>query len=557
MQPAGGFSLSPHLPFEFDLSVLDALTNNRHVNALLHGTDYAIAAGTGSIDPMLATGTDAAGGKLNVAEQYNKNETDVPTTDASYRYGGDCRERGLRRPPFGSGIRAGGDATRWGSNGWYVWETRESFWTMRMAGFTGLVNELYNMSANDGKLFTNTYPACDGIENFNCITQLDSASLANGPSVNTPTAVASFIATRMLASKSAFKNSAVKYIIGAFNPTAGTTGVINVPWLNSFFNAMEAAGAPSALLPFCNGNFSAAISTGSNGLVQFMRLGGTGGSWIGEWSKDSPGSIANMTAQIASVAAVSSPSLPLWYCMTPQVQSCRHRSGWAKEVEGLKQIYMTGEYMIAHGTDNMMAHWVTWNDMAESPIRSGTGHQHVALDIASYYNYAFRTGQRPNIVRDVIYGAHRLHPYNATPGAAQTAGPMGFNGTIGKDIISMLAFCKAPCTVRIVNPDHSTVMATHNVTDADIAAGPYLLQYEGTLPAGKPYFQLIRDGVTLIDMQSDFRIRASITRFQDMWYKMCGSGRRSIAIAAGHPNIEPVELVGDRLPNDARFGSSG
>ncbi|NJO55641.1 MAG: hypothetical protein HC834_03950 [Rhodospirillales bacterium] len=206
----------------------------------------------------------------------------------------------------------------------------------------------------------------------------------------------------------------------------------------------------------------------------------------------------------------------------------------------------------------------TWNDFSEgtegAPSLRG---QWAIADLCAFYNAWFRSGSQPEIVRDCLYYAHRLHAFDAMPNTSyQTIskpdsiqpGNRFYNKTqsayASENVISVLVFPTDDCEVDIVTAEGTT---THAVT------GQTVQHVTAPLPVtagGRPQFRMRRGGQTVIDMASAFRVRTSVPYWQDLKAGMGGSLRYQLGQAGvlRPPYAEPVELVRDWLKGECRYG---
>ena len=159
------------------------------------------------------------------------------------------------------------------------------------------------------------------------------------------------------------------------------------------------------------------------------------------------------------------------------------------------------------------ANLATWNDYTEaSEVAPGTGTQYAVYDLNAYYIVWFKTGKRPEILRDVLYYFHRTQFTDAEP----TEGPQ-FQAKRSKavDVIELLAFLKEPGTLTIEIGDKThTLQAPAGITP-----------FYAPLDYGTPRFKLLRDGEPVIDMQSAFTVMDKPVRAHDPLYKGGSSTR--------------------------------
>lgn len=109
----------------------------------------------------------------------------------------------------------------------------------------------------------------------------------------------------------------------------------------------------------------------------------------------------------------------------------------------------------------------TWNDFTEhAHICPSYNNSYALADLTAYFNYRYRTGYWPTIVRDCVYLTHRLHLANPTmdPATLQVAFSTLAGATPYKNEVEALVFCKDPgATVEILS--NGTVIKTQAVVE--------------------------------------------------------------------------------------------
>ncbi|MFK8252347.1 endo-1,3-alpha-glucanase family glycosylhydrolase [Ancylobacter terrae] len=203
------------------------------------------------------------------------------------------------------------------------------------------------------------------------------------------------------------------------------------------------------------------------------------------------------------------------------LQDCRPKEKWYAEAGG-SEVFRAG-WMAAMRTNAEMADILTWNDYSESSeMRPSTGVQYGFYDIAAYYIAWYKTGTPPPIVRDVLYYFHRVEPsWGADLGAKQKQ-PMRMRyGPGPRDEIELVAFLTQPGTLQIET--------SAGTTERQVDAGVQLLR--APIAPGRPRFRLIRDGTTVIDLESAFNVRTA-SDYQDLLYRAGSSTRAPVAALA-------------------------
>jgi hypothetical protein len=178
-----------------------------------------------------------------------------------------------------------------------------------------------------------------------------------------------------------------------------------------------------------------------------------------------------------------------------------------------------------------MAHIITWNDHYEgSNLRPNTGSQYAYYDIAAYYIAWYKTGERPPIVRDVLYYSHRMHAKTARYDPKAQRSPTASKNMLPvEDNIYLLGFLKSAGTLSIRSGGR----------DYAQAFGPGIHTLTAPLSTNdQPRFTLKVDGATTVDFASAFETRGDGVRWHDFYYR-AGSSSRS-----------PVAGVQNNLPED-------
>mgnify|MGYP006270052169 CR=1 FL=1 len=170
-------------------------------------------------------------------------------------------------------------------------------------------------------------------------------------------------------------------------------------------------------------------------------------------------------------------------------------------------------WLRAINDDADWANLCTWNDYSEaSEFAPSTGTQYAIYDLTAYYTVWFKTGQRPEIVRDVLYYFHRTQFTDADPSGEPR---YEVRRSEAEDIIELLAFLKEPGTLRIeIGGKTYTRQAPAGVTP-----------FQVPLDYGTPTFTLLREGEPVIEMDSAFTVMDKPVRGHDLLYKSGSSTR--------------------------------
>ncbi|MBN1557567.1 MAG: hypothetical protein JW951_05410 [Lentisphaerae bacterium] len=202
---------------------------------------------------------------------------------------------------------------------------------------------------------------------------------------------------------------------------------------------------------------------------------------------------------------------------------------WIMPVPSQDQRVKAGVYYEARGSETFRNYWeaaiesdsdwaqiITWNDYSEATeIAPSTGTQYAFYDLSAYYIAWFKTGEKPRIVRDVLYYFHRTQFTDTAPTEGNTFRCVGGEPV---DIIELVAFLKKPGTIAIE-------IAGRQYT----RKGEYGINVlQVPLQVGTPVFKLIREGQTEIVLQSAFPVLNQPARVHDLLYKGGSSTRRPV-----------------------------
>lgn len=149
-------------------------------------------------------------------------------------------------------------------------------------------------------------------------------------------------------------------------------------------------------------------------------------------------------------------------------------------------------------------HLITWNDYSEHTIVSpSTGTRDSFYDLTAYYTHWFKTGGAPVLKREAIYYFHRSQRTDSavvqpTP---QNVTFQAVNGAPATDFVEMLAFLNAPATLVI------TMNGVNHTRDVERGMHSFYVPLEFG-PA--PEFRVLREGVEVLYLQSDFAVNATV-----------------------------------------------
>ena len=217
--------------------------------------------------------------------------------------------------------------------------------------------------------------------------------------------------------------------------------------------------------------------------------------------------------QWRSVPARAHKYAPIWMMpVAPQDMRPNQMIYWeAGNSESYRVIW---EAAIEGGADWVQL--ITWNDYSEhAHIAPSLCTQWAFYDLAAYYAQWFKTGQRPAIVRDVLYYFHRTQPTTAAPDAAKQ--PKRFavqGGEKPRDEVELLAFLVQPGTLEI------EIAGQKQQKEADAGS----TSFKVPLAKGRPVFRLLRAGKEVLKVVSQFEISDRIV-VQDLLYRGGSSSR--------------------------------
>ena len=162
------------------------------------------------------------------------------------------------------------------------------------------------------------------------------------------------------------------------------------------------------------------------------------------------------------------------------------------------------------------ADWVvlnTWSDYSEQAMAPSTRIGYALHDINTYFIQWFKTGEKPEIIRDVLYYSYRIHHTELEPKIGnkwkmvqQYGGPE----MISLNEIALLAFLKAPgeLVIRVGDREYRKQF------DAGIVS------FKVPLPANEmftPEFELVRDGDSVVKGTGNHVVQDEID-YQNLLY---------------------------------------
>jgi hypothetical protein len=190
-------------------------------------------------------------------------------------------------------------------------------------------------------------------------------------------------------------------------------------------------------------------------------------------------------------AHLAAPYTSVWM-MPVATQDARPKGlvAWEADNTGIFRYLWTA----AISGGSQLVHLPTWNDYSESTEFSPCSDtQYLFYDLSAYYIAWFKTGHAPAITRDAIYYCHRsqIFPLPIAP-PKQRAHFAGAGKTPFVNRVELIAFLTAPATMEIEqNGKTEKKEATAGLTVFDVPA-----------QTGRPEFQIVRDGRSVIDLKS-------------------------------------------------------
>ena len=198
----------------------------------------------------------------------------------------------------------------------------------------------------------------------------------------------------------------------------------------------------------------------------------------------------------------------------------RAHSGVYFEPANFRNLMETWDIAIDH-LDNYPQDWVqlyTWNDIHENQgMHPFTGIQYALYDINAYYIQWYKTGEKPDIIKDALYYSHRRHHMNAQPDfSKQTAGKFRVLGnTDTQNDIQLLSFLTKPGTLKIKVGD------SLYTKEADAGINSFIVPIQ----EGVPRFYLIRGNKVVTETVSKWPVDNDIV-YEDPLYRAGGSLRQ-------------------------------
>lgn len=250
----------------------------------------------------------------------------------------------------------------------------------------------------------------------------------------------------------------------------------SVEWWKSVLAELERLGIPATLVAQFNS---------TNKLAEFAPI--VGG--MSHWGPRTPRKTGWIESARKFTPLVVAPVAP---------HDIRSRGSIFWEAQNFDTLRSTWLSAIEEGAD-----WVfinTWSDYSEQAMAPSTAIGFAPYDISSYYLQWFKTGEPPQITRDVLYYSYRRHHSSLEPahGKKWKIVPEGDNREV-HDEIELLAFLKEPGQLQIqIGDEVHTQDAPQGVTS-----------FKVPLPPGKsftPAFSLLRKGRTILHASGRYAV---------------------------------------------------
>ena len=286
-------------------------------------------------------------------------------------------------------------------------------------------------------------------------------------------------------------------------------------WQN-FIAAMKANGVPVAFVP-CFLNYGANVSDYSSFSYGFSNWGNRNPSQNGSLAANIKDAHARKKIWMQPVSLQD--TRPDQHVYDEALNSENFRTTWAAAIDN-------------------DAEWVqipTWNDYSEGAQIAPSSHLGWGpLDLASYYIARFKspTNSWPKIVRDVIYISHRIQFANTAPSSLEgNTSLMKLRGgsSPARDKVEVLSFLTQAASIKATVGGIATSIA--------VPAGVTPTLFD--LHPGQVSAMVIRSGVNILSVTSDFTVKSSFTK-QDEGYYYASSGRTGVTYVIPTPSPTPT-----------------
>ncbi|WP_157962548.1 glycoside hydrolase family 71 protein [Homoserinimonas sp. OAct 916] len=190
------------------------------------------------------------------------------------------------------------------------------------------------------------------------------------------------------------------------------------------------------------------------------------------------------------------------------IQDTRPRNGLYAEADNTETLRASWDRAVTDKAD--MVQLITWNDYSESTsFAPSMAHGWTFLKLNAYFLVQFKTGEYPVVNRDAVFITHRIQPFSANGDAATLpmSPTLGGATTPPRDQVEVLAMLTAPAT--------ATVKLGTELHTMQLPAGETVTLFP--LPIGSVTVEIVRDGTTVLKLDSPYAIVAT-PKVQDLQY---------------------------------------
>jgi hypothetical protein len=196
-----------------------------------------------------------------------------------------------------------------------------------------------------------------------------------------------------------------------------------------------------------------------------------------------------------------------------QGQSIRIKSNKFDEAHGSQALREAWNRAISDGADYVQL--VTWNDYSEGgEFNDNVARGLTELDISAYYATKWKTGNYPQITKDVVYLSHRNQPSNATLTGGQTQRALQWvrpNMESVQNVVEVLTFLSAPASVTV------TIGGTPNTYTAPAGVNA---QYFPLKTGTNPSVSVSRNGSTVASVTSIADVSATPIKDDPQYFRV-------------------------------------
>ena len=305
----------------------------------------------------------------------------------------------------------------------------------------------------------------------------------------------------------------------------GTPAEVLAHW-TSYRDQCAAAGVQVALW-FCHQRgpwYGAATGQGLGAVLDPIAYG------HGRWGSRNPDETLNPTIQNAGAPGYCHATFGKPWLAPVSAQDSRPNQDKFEEARGFEQLIASWRVAIENGAD-----WVqipTWSDFAEhAHIMPSANGAWAWTDLCCYYSARFKLGYWPDIKRDALYLAHRIHPLAGYVEQIPVPDQVRSGSTPEVDIVQAIVFLKstASTTVRVTSGGVTTEFTPGSGNAALGGTGVHL--FTVPLLPGTVSAEVVRTGVTVARADSPHQVTLTPV-VQDMHYRAVSSLRQQIGSPA-------------------------